>query len=124
MPERGLHHQALASVPLVSDRRQAIAHRHTNVLVHQSGPVEGTEVGQHLPRQFRMAHDERWPGAEPDLYEVTVARQRIQQLQRAALQLDGVAEQRPGSRRPPEPHRGSGLVLAACSVPEPCSSQQ
>jgi hypothetical protein len=46
VPEGGLHDQALAAVILVSDARQAVAHRRPDPLVDQARSVENAEVGR------------------------------------------------------------------------------
>jgi hypothetical protein len=104
--EGGLHDQALAAVILVGGAGQAVAHGRPDPLVDQARSVEKTEVGQHLAGQARVAHDVGRPGAEPDLHQVAVGGQRVEQGQRPALQCHHVAEQRPGPGSPAEPRRG------------------
>jgi hypothetical protein len=90
--EGGLHDQALAAVVGVGGTGQAVAHRCPDPLVDQARSVEKAEIGQHLAGQARVAHDVGRPGAEPDLHQVAVGGQRVEQRQRAALQRDDVAE--------------------------------
>jgi hypothetical protein len=92
VPEGGLHDQAVAAVVPVGCAGQAVAHGRPDPLVDQARSVESAEVGQHLAGQARVAHDVGRPGAEPDLHQVAVGGQRVEQRQRAALQRDDVAE--------------------------------
>ena len=81
----GLHDQALAAVVLVGGAGQAVAHRRPDPVVDQARSVESAQVGQHLAGQVRVAYHVRRPRAEPDLDQVAVGGQRVQQRQRAAL---------------------------------------
>ena len=110
MAEGGLHDQALAPVVRLRDRGQAVAHRGPHPVVPPAGAVEAAEIGQHPAGEVRVAQHEGRPGAEPDLDQVPMSRQRIEQRQRPAQQRHGVAEERPGAGRPAEPQRAGSRI--------------
>jgi hypothetical protein len=83
VPEGGLHDQALAPVVLVRGRGQAVAHRRPHPRVPEARPVEAAEIGQHPAGQVRVAQHEGRAGAEPDLHQIPVSGQRIEQLYRS-----------------------------------------